>query len=228
MNAPIIPASCFDFMQLVKSNNNREWFAQNKEAYLKELAYIEIFVEAMLNDLNTHDVIETPSAKRSLHRIYRDIRFSKDKTPFKANWIGVFKRATKYRRGGYYYHFEPGHNFLLCGFWAPSPQDIKLVRDDIAFDASPLRKILGSKIFVENFGTLQGETLKTTPKGYDATHEAIDLLRYKQYFIIKRYQDEEVLSKYFFKEAGATFRNMRPFLDYMSEVLSIDINGLPI
>jgi uncharacterized protein (TIGR02453 family) len=228
MSTPIIPVSCFNFMQLLAVNNNREWFTQNKEAYLTELGFVESFVTAMLNDLNTHDAIETTSAKKSLHRIYRDIRFSTDKTPFKTNWTGGFKRASKYRRGGYYYHFEPGNNFLLCGFWSPNPQDLKLVRDDIAFDLTPLRNILDSETFVNNFGKLQGQALKTTPKGYNADHEAIELLRFKQYLVMRRFTDEEVLGPGFFSEASITFKHMRPFLDYMSDVLSTDLNGLRI
>ncbi|RKR84529.1 uncharacterized protein (TIGR02453 family) [Mucilaginibacter gracilis] len=228
MISPVLPASSFNLMRQLKLNNNREWFAQNKEAYQKELALVEGFAHAMLQNLNTHDVIETPSGKKSLHRIYRDVRFSKDKTPFKANWTGGFRRATKYRRGGYYYHFEPGNNFLLAGFWSPNAQDLKLIRDDIAFSAEPLRNILNSPSFVKNFGTLQGETLKTSPKGYDVTHNAIDLLRYKQFLVIRRFTDEEVLSQPFFDTACQTFREMRPFLNYMSEVLSADVNGVSI
>jgi uncharacterized protein (TIGR02453 family) len=228
MSNPILPSSCFDFVNLLKLNNNKEWFIQNKEAYLKELAQVEAFAGAMLQNLNTHDIIETLSGKRSLHRIYRDVRFSKDKTPFKTNWTGGFRRASKYRRGGYYYHFEPGNNFLLGGFWGPSADDLKLIRNDIAFDHIPLSNILNSPSFLTNFGTLQGEALKTTPKGFDADHEAIGLLRYKQYLIIRRFSDEEVLSPNFLEQANQTFQAMRPFFDYMSDVLSTDINGLSI
>jgi uncharacterized protein (TIGR02453 family) len=226
MSLPILPASCFDFMRAVKDNNNREWFALHKEIYQNELVFVERFAEALLQELNTHDVIETATGKKSLHRIYRDIRFSKDKTPFKTDWSGGFRRATKYRRGGYYYHFEPGNSFVLGGFWGPNPQDMKRIRDDIAFDAAPLRAVLNDQTFVDTFGTLQGETLKTTPKGYDPAHEAIDLLRYKQFLVIRRFTDEEVLNQSFFSEVSQAFRNMRPFLDYMSEVLTTDLNGL--
>lgn len=227
-NLPVLPKSCFDFMRQLQSNNNREWFALHKEAYQKEQQKVELFINELLKDLNTHDVIETPSAKKSLYRIYRDVRFSKDKTPFSPGWLGRFKRATKYRRGGYYYHFEPGHSFIIGGFWGPSAPDLKRVRDDIAFDATPLQDILQSQTFKSTFGALQGDKLKTTPKGYPADHEAINLLRHKQYLIIRRFTDEEVLSEDFFPVLSATLKNMRPFFDYMSEVLTTDINGLPL
>jgi uncharacterized protein (TIGR02453 family) len=223
-----IPSSSFNFLNALKENNHREWFNANKAVFQKEQQLIETFAEQLLQELNKHDQIETPSGKNSLHRIYRDTRFSKDKTPYKVNWSGSFRRATKYRRGGYYFHLEPGNSFIAGGFWAPGAQDLKRIRDDIAFDPAPLRKILGSKPFVSTFEALQGEQLKTTPKGFEATHEAIDLLRYKQFLLIRKFTDQEVLSEHFLKEANLTFKNMRPFFDYMSEVLTTDINGLEV
>lgn len=222
---PAIHPSSFRFLNTLAQNNNREWFNDNKDQYLNELQQVEIFADALLAKLNTHDLIETPSGKKSLHRIYRDTRFSHDKTPYKTNWSGGFKRATKQRRGGYYYHIEPGNTFIAGGFWGPVPQDLKRVRDDIAFDPAPLRKILKSKTFINRFGTLKGEQLKTTPKGYEATHEAVDLLRYKQFLLIRQFSDKEVLSEHFLEEASLTFKDMRPFFNYMSDVLTSDPNG---
>ncbi|MCD6068796.1 MAG: hypothetical protein K0S33_3622 [Bacteroidetes bacterium] len=223
-----IPPSAFDFLKNVKKNNNRDWFALHKAEFEKEQKHIELFADALLKELNLHDLIETPTGRKSLHRIYRDTRFSKDKTPYKTNWSGSFKRATKQRRGGMYFHIEQGNSFIAGGFWAPSPEDLKRIRDDIAYDAAPLRKILKSKPFVSTFGTLKGEQIKTTPKGFDAENEGIDLLRYKQFLLVRNFTDKEVLSGTFLKEANQTFRNMRPFFDYMSEVQSSDVNGLSI
>ncbi|PSL44729.1 uncharacterized protein (TIGR02453 family) [Chitinophaga niastensis] len=223
---PLIHQSGFDFLNALKKNNNRDWFNAHKTEFQKELNLVEVFAEALLERLSTHDLIETPSGKKSLHRIYRDTRFSNNKIPYKTNWSGSFKRATKYRRGGYYFHIEQGNSFIAGGFWGPVPQDLKRIRDDISFDAAPLRKILKSKSFISMFKTLEGEQLKTTPKGFDQGHEAIDLLRYKQYLLIRRFSDKEVLSEQFLKEANLTFQGMRPFFDYMSEVLTTDTNGL--
>lgn len=220
--------SNFDFLELLKNNNNREWFNANKPLFLAQLEQIEAFADGLLQDLNTHDVIETPSGKKSLYRIYKDVRFSKDKVPYKTHWSGSFRRASKFRRGGYYFQIEPGNSYVAGGFWGPSPQDLKLIRDDIGFDASPLRKILSSASFISTFGTLKGDQLKTAPKGFDASHEAIDLLRYKQFRLVKRFSDKEVLSAGFLQAAGTAFKNMRPFFDYMSEVLSTDTNGLSV
>lgn len=220
-----IQPSSFNFLKKIKENNNREWFNTHKAAFQAEQDLVEVFIEALLGKLNTHDLIETPSGKKAMHRIYRDTRFSNNKTPYKTNWSGGFKRATKQRRGGYYFHIEPGNSFIAGGFWGPEPQDLKRVRDDIAFDPTPLRKILKAKSFTSMFKTLQGEQLKTTPKGFEADHEAIDLLRYKQFLLIREFTDKEVLSENFLEEANLTFKAMRPFFDYMSDVLTTDVNG---
>ncbi|AWO00499.1 TIGR02453 family protein [Chitinophaga alhagiae] len=221
-----IQLSSFDFLRTLKQNNNREWFNEHKPVYQQELQAVAIFAEALLQLLSETDLIETSSGEKSLHRIYRDTRFSKDKTPYKTNWSGHFRRATRQRRGGYYFHLEPGNSFVAGGFWGPVAEDLKLIRDDIAFDPAPLRKILNTKAFKATFGTLQGEQLKTTPKGYDATHEAIDLLRYKQFLLIRKFTDAEVLNKTFLNEVANAFREMRPFFNYMSEVLTADGNGV--
>jgi uncharacterized protein (TIGR02453 family) len=224
--APQVYKSSFDFLNTLKKNNNRDWFNTHKTTFQAEQDLITIFAEALLQELHAHDEIETPSGKKSLHRIYRDTRFSNDKTPYKTNWSGGFKRATRYRRGGYYFHIEPGNTYLAGGFWAPNPPDLKRIRDDIAFDAAPLRKIINSRSFITTFGTLKGEQVKTTPKGFPADHEAIDLLRYKQFLLIKKFSDKEVLSEHFLKEANQAFKNMRPFFNYMSEILATDANGM--
>ncbi|MDR7211247.1 DUF2461 domain-containing protein [Flavobacterium piscis] len=227
-NQILIPQSSLDFLLQLKENNNKPWFESNKPNYLKELNHIENFADALLQELSKTDVLETSSGKKSVYRIYRDIRFSKDKTPFKTFWGGSYTRATKERRGGYYFHLEKGNSFFAGGFWGPNAADLKRIRTEFAHDAKPMQKILQSESFVSTFGTLQGEQLKTAPKGFDVNHPAIDLLRYKQFLIIKRFTDEEVLSSHFLEQALDTCKNMRPFFDYMSEVLTTDLNGASV
>lgn len=227
-NHIVIPKSSLDFLRQLKENNNKPWFEANKTNYLKELNHIETFADALLQELSKTDVLETASGKKSVYRIYRDIRFSKDKTPFKTFWGGSFTRATNERRGGYYFHLERGNSFIGGGFWGPNAADLKRIRSEFAHDSSPMQKILNSKSFISTFATLQGEQLKTAPKGFDINHEAIDLLRYKQFLIIKRFTDDEVLSPLFLEQALETCKNMRPFFDYMSEVLTTDINGASV
>ncbi len=146
----------------------------------------------------------------------------------KLTGAGVLKGLPNYGRGGYYFHIEPGNSFIAGGFFGPSPQDLKRIRDDIAFDAKPLRKIIKSKSFISTFGILRGEQVKTTPKGFDAADPAIDLLRYKQFLVKRNFTNKEVSDSSFLKEANLTFKKMRPFFDYMSEVLSTDINGITV
>ncbi len=225
---PRVHPSALSFLDDLKRNNNRDWFNANKTAFQQEQELIEAFAGALLHDLNAHDVIETASGKKSLYRIYRDTRFSADKTPYKTHWSGSFKRAAKHRRGGYYFHIERGNSFVGGGFWGPEKEDLKRIREEIAHDATLLRKILNSQSFISTFESLKGEQLKTTPKGFDAGHPDVDLLRYKQFLLIRRFSDEDVLSPDFANQVGQTFKNMRPFFDYMSELLTTDANGLPI
>lgn len=228
MAAPIINSSSFTFLKQLAKNNNRDWFNAHKDRYLEEHETIAVFAEALLHEMNRHDVIETASGKKSLHRIYRDTRFSKEKTPYKTNWSGSFRRATKARRGSYYFHIEPGNTFIGGGFWGPEPDDMKRIRDEFAYDAKPFRKIIGTKTFRDTFGELYGEQIKTTPKGYSAADPAIDLLRYKQFLLIKHFSDKEVMSPNFLKEVNNGFKKMRPFLDYMTGVLTTDTNGISL
>ena len=227
-NIQSIQPSSLAFLKLLKENNEREWFNANKTTFQKEQVLIETFAQHLLDLMNTHDVIETPSGKKSLYRIYRDTRFSTDKTPYKTHWSGSFKRAGKSRRGGYYFHIEPGNSFVAGGFWGPNAEDLKLIRDNLAFDASAFREIIQSQSFVSNFGNLKGDQLKTTPKGFDAGHPDIDLLRYKQFILVKKYTDEQVLAQGFPELVVQTFFQMRPFLDYMTEILTTDANGMDL
>lgn len=216
------------FLDTLKANNDREWFNANKDQYLKQHQNIIEFADDLLEKLNKHDNIETPSGKKSLFRIYRDVRFSKDKSPYKTNWAGGFKRATKHLRGGYYFHIEPDNVFVGGGFWAPNKEDLQRIREDIVTDADELKAILDSKDFKDAFGELEGEQLKTSPKGFDKEHPDIDLLRYKQFIVSKKFSKEEALSKDFSKMVDDTFKKMRPFFDYMSVSVTTDANGVSI
>jgi len=221
----VISKANYNFLKQLKENNNRDWFNANKDEYLKQHQNTIEFADALLLEMNKHDNIETATGKKSLYRIYRDVRFSKDKSPYKSNWAGAFKRATKQLRGGYYFHIQPGNSMVGGGFWGPNKDDLLRIREDIASDASELRKVINSKSFKKTFGTLQGNQLKTSPKGFNKEHPDVDLLRYKQFIIAKKFTDKEVLSPDFYKMVSNTFKEMRPFFDYMSESVTTDING---
>jgi uncharacterized protein (TIGR02453 family) len=217
---PILPAT-LKFLKDLEKNNNREWFLAHKTQFESATANMKDVNDEVIKGLNKKDVID----QGKLFRIYRDVRFSKDKTPYKNHFGTHFVRAGKERRGGYYLHIQPGDTFVGGGFWEPNPEDLKRIRDEIAYDDKPLRKILASKSFVTNFGKLEGDELKTAPSGYDRNSPAIDLIRKKQYLLSRKFKDKEVLDPGFSKEIVKTFEAMRPFFDYMSEVLTTNTDG---
>lgn len=223
-----ISKSNFDFLHQLKKNNNREWFNKNKDWYQREHQNTIDFADALIEELSKEDLIETSSGKKSLFRIYRDVRFGKDKSPYKTSWSGGLKRATNQRRGGYYFHIEPGKSIAAGGFWGPNSADLALIRAHIAQDDSSLRKIINSKSFISSFGELKGEQVKTAPKGYTRDHPSIDLLKYKQFILTHSFTDKQVLSKDFAQEMAGTLLNMRPFFDCMTEMLTTDMNGISL
>jgi len=221
----VINKSSLQFLKALSGNNNREWFNERKDQYLAARDNIIEFADALLVLMNKHDKIETPSGKKSLFRIYKDVRFSKDKTPYNTHWNGVLKRATKKLRGSYYFHLKPGNSFIAGGFWGPEPEDLKRIRMDIQMNYEDWNKLLGSKSFKNTFKKLQGEQLSSAPRGFDKDHPAIDLLRYKQFILRYDFSDKEVTGPDFPKKVNEIFKKMRPFLDHMSEVLTTDLNG---
>jgi len=226
INSMKITPSTLEFLKLIRANNTRDWFLTNKNLYENALADITVFAEDLLLRMTKIDSIETPTAKKSLMRIYRDVRFSKDKSPYKSHWGGGFSRATKARRGGYYYHIQPGDNtFVGGGFWGPNKDDLLLLRQQIQLNPEPLRKVISTKTFKNTFGQLEGDQLKTAPKGFDKEDPNIDLLRFKQFVIRKTFSDKEIMSSSFSEQVATTFEAMLPFLEVMSDYLTTDLNG---
>ncbi len=228
MDSRGIDKSTFTFLRQLAKNNNRPWFNDHKDRYLAEYESMIGFAEDLMKEVATFDQLVPMSGKKSLFRIYRDVRFSKDKSPYKTAFAGRIKRATELLRGGMYYHIEPGNCVIAGGFWKPNSDDLKRIRQEIDYDDKPLRKILASSSFKKHFGELEGDQVKTSPKGYAKDHPAIDLLRYKQWLLIRRFSDEEAMADSFLKEVVQTFKAMRPFFDYMSDVLTTDANGVRI
>ncbi len=223
-----IDKSTIQFLEKLKKNNNRDWFQANKKEYETAHQNVIDFSTELLERLSAHDAIETPTGKKALYRIYRDVRFSKDKSPYKTWFAGGFKRATKQLRGGYYFHLEPNSVFAAGGFWGPNKDDLLLIRRQIQADPAPLRKILASKSFKSHFGELKGEQLKTAPKGFDKEDPTVDLLRYKQFLLSKEIDVSQLTSPKLLDEIESSFLAMRPFFDYMSEILTTNLNGEPL
>lgn len=224
-----INPNTFKYLEELSLNNNREWFQTHKERYHDAHEDVIEFTAQLIDKMNQHDQLVPKSAKQSLFRIYRDIRFSKDKTPYKTGFMGSMKRDTKWLRGGYYFKIAPNNETAIVGgFWGPNASDIGRIRQEIGADPSPMRKITSARSFHSNFGELQGDELKTAPRGYSKEHPDIDLLRRKQFLLVRNFDDSDVMQADFLKTVIKTYRAMRPFLDYMSEVLTTDENGVPI
>ena len=215
------PSELYTFFKELKHNNNREWFAAHKPRFKEIESQVKAFGEALKDQLNQHDSI----VRFKLFRIYRDVRFSKDKTPLKTHFGLTWHRTKPQNRGGYYLHLSPGKNFLACGFWAPNPADLKRIRQEIDIDGDEYRAILNDKSFRSVWGELEGEAVKTAPKGYAKDHPQIDLLRFKQHIFTIDYTDKEVCQPDFIDRADKALQAVRPFVDYMSDVLTTNADG---
>ncbi|MBU2946413.1 DUF2461 domain-containing protein [Zobellia uliginosa] len=218
---PIITKGTLNFLIQLKKNDNREWFTENKPEFKTHEQSVKAFFEAVAGKLGAHDEIE----KTKMFRIYRDVRFSKDKTPYKAHLAGSFSRAGAQRRGGYYLHIKPGDSFLATGFWNPNKHDLLRIRKELEQDASEMREIISKSSFKKVWGELQGDELKTAPKGFDKEHKDIDLIKKKQFIFTRKLLDKEVLSPNFAEEVDKAYSAIRPFFDYMSDVLTTNLNG---
>lgn len=217
-----IPKETLPFLKKLSKNNNRDWFNDNKA----EFKAIETKVKEAYNSLgellNNHDQID----KVKVFRIYRDVRFSKNKLPYKTHFGGSFHRKKPELRGGYYLHLQPNNeSFIATGFWEPNKEDLFRIRKEFEMDDSEIREILNQTKFNNTWGGFVGDELKTAPKGFDKEHQAIDLIRKKQFIFIKKYTDKEVNSKGFLDDVNTSFVNVRPFFDYMSDVLTTNLNG---
>lgn len=214
--------SIFEFLKKLAANNDRDWFTENKKEFTSIQTEVKSFYAAIQENLEKHDEIE----KHKLFRIYRDVRFSKDKTPYKTHFAGSYSRLGAHLRGGYYLRLKPGESFLAGGFWEPNKEDLFRIRKELEIDASDFREVIGDANFVKYFGTeLEGEELKTAPKGFDKTHPDIDLIRKKGYIAVRNFTDEEVLSPNFLAEVDASYQALRPFFDLMSSILTTNLNG---
>lgn len=217
-----IPKSAIDFFKKLKKNNNRDWFNDHKKEFKTIEAEVKVVYNSIFEYLNTHDEID----KLKMFRIYRDVRFSKDKTPYKTHFGGSFHRTKPRLRGGYYLHIAPNNeSFIATGFWEPSKNDLLRMRKEFEMDDTEIREIINKKKFKAIWGAFVGDELKTAPRDFDKDHPAIDLIKKKQYIFTKKYTDKEVISEGFLKEVDSSFKAIRPYFDYMSDVLTTNLNG---
>lgn len=217
----MISKDLLKFLSDLKQNNDRDWFNAHKSTFKAHEADAKAFFKSVHEELSKTDEIE----KHKLMRVYRDVRFSKDKTPYKPRFAGSFSRATAALRGGYYLNIEPGNSIAGGGFYGPNADDLKRIRQEFDMDDSEIRAILNDKAFKAMFGELRGEELKTAPRGFDPNSKAIDLIRKKQFYVIREFTDKEVLAPDFKDKVIETYQVIRPYFDYMSSVLTTNANG---
>jgi len=221
MNPQVNP-SIFKFLNTLKDNNNRPWFAENKEYYLEEEEKIKSFFTSIFQGLQLQDNLEGMKA----YRIYRDVRFSKDKSPYKLYRSCSYKRATAALRGGYHLEITPDGSFLAVGFWQPNKEDLLRIRQEFELDVDTITDILNSKEIGETFGGFyKRNILKKAPKGFDKNHPNIQLINKKDFILLRKFTNKEVLHKDFQKTVLNSFKSVKPFFDYMSSVLTTDLNG---
>lgn len=216
-----VPRNTISFLKKLKLNNNRDWFNDNKEEFKDIQSGLKTFAQDVNDSLNVSDNIE----KLKIFRIYRDLRFSKDKTPYKKNIGMAFHRAKPELRGGYYLEISADQSFIAVGFWNPNKEDLLRIRKEIEIDGQEFKRIINQKKIKDIWGDIKGEEVKTSPKGFKSEHEYIDLIKKKQFIFIKNLKEEEILDKNFQKQLISYFVSIRPFFDYMSEILTTNLDG---
>jgi uncharacterized protein (TIGR02453 family) len=212
--------STFKFLKDLKKNNNKTWFEKNKSGYLDAKEDAEHFVEQLINGFGKIDADIAPlHAKDCTYRIYRDVRFSSDKTPYKTH-MGAFlnKGGKKAPTAGYYFHAEPGRSMAGGGLWMPMPAELNKVRQEIDYNFAEWTKILGARKFKKYFpeGLDQEAILSRPPKGYDAENPAIEFLKLKSFVVTRSLTDEQMTSRSLLKEVLKTFESMKDFVYFLN------------
>jgi len=210
------------FLRHLKQNNNRDWFNDNKQLYEEAKNKFEEFVNILIPKIKEFDKdIDVNSAKECTYRIYRDVRFSKNKEPYKTNFGAyVSKEGRKSKFAGYYIQIEPELSFAGGGVYCPQPAVLKSIRQDIYSDANRFKEIITDTNFKKIFPEIFGDKLKTAPRGFNKDFEDISLLNYKSYVVVKNLLDKDVLSNNFLNNILDVFKTQKPFNDYINGILT--------
>jgi uncharacterized protein (TIGR02453 family) len=209
------------FLKAISNNNNRDWFEKNKPQYLESKQLFEDFVTAMLAELTKfNDGFAGLNPKKLPFRIYRDVRFSKDKRPYKVNMGAGFSPGGKMiQEPGYYLHIEPGNkSFVASGLYMPDNENLAKVRQEIDYNFKKFDSILKNKKFKTTFNTFDDfDKLKTAPKGYPKDHPHIEWLKYKSFIVSHYFTDTQVKEKTFLKKVIETCKTAKPLNDFLLE-----------
>lgn len=210
------------FLNELKTNNSKEWFDANRKTYETCRKTFLALTQEIINGISKFDPeLTNVEAKSCVFRINRDIRFSKDKTPYKTNFGALMGAQGKKSEGtGYYIHLAHDYNFAGGGIYMPQPAVLAAIRQEIDYNPDALKKLIESKDFKETFGSIQGDALKTAPKGYPKDHPNIELLRLKSFYVLKEYSDKEVTTEGFLEEALSTYKKAYDFNQYLKVAIS--------
>lgn len=216
-----ISSSTFDFLSALKENNNREWFNTNKDAYEEAKTNIENFIQSLIYKLADFDphIEKSISAKQCLFRIYRDVRFSKDKSPYKT-WFaaGISLDGRKLDGPEYYIHLEPANSFIAVGYWRPKKEHLELIRQEIDYNLSAFEKALEEGNWTVD-DLSKEDKLKRPPAGYSDEHEAIELIKLKSFIIYKPLHDDQVLKPFALEDIIKIFRQTLAFKNFIHEAI---------
>lgn len=215
-------SSTLKFLKELKKNNNRPWFEEHRQQYETAKEDFLLLTEKLITGIAVFDPpIALLKSKDCVFRINRDVRFSKDKSPYKNNIAGYFNRNGKKGTGaGYYLHIEPGKSFAAGGMWMPEPKELACIRQEIDYSFDSWKKIIGNATFKKTFiEGIKGETLVRPPKGYDDTNPAIAYLKMKNFVVTRSFTDTEIQSKTFAKDVANTFKAMKPMIDFLNSAI---------
>ncbi|MGN6800690.1 MAG: DUF2461 domain-containing protein [Ginsengibacter sp.] len=218
----MISPSTLSFLKSLKKNNNKPWFDNNRDKYSAAKNNFEEFVASLLQNYSSIDEdLKGLAVKDCCFRINRDIRFSKNKTPYKISLSASFNRGGKKSIfAGYYFYLQPGGNsFVGGGLWRPEPNELKKLRQEIDYCLPEFKKIITATSFKKNYDELEREenqVLVNVPKGYDKENPAADFLKMKSFVATKNLSDQEVLSPNLEKEIIKSFKALMPLVKFIN------------
>lgn len=208
-----------EFLKKLKTNNNKDWFVNNKPVYLEAKAEFDALVESMIPDIHRFDaqISGDLKAKDCTFRIYKDVRFSKDKSPYKTNMGAVFNPGGKKTAvAGYYMHVEPGNSFFGGGVYMPDAERLHDIRQEIDYHQQEFTKLLKAKSFLNYFDGLSPEDkLKNPPKGFDKEHPLLDILKNKHFIVTHHISDKQLLDKKSKSYILEGFKAMHPLMEFL-------------
>ena len=222
MTAPRFTAGTLSFLRRLKRNNRREWFNAHRDEYERDVREPMIAViERLAVDFRSFAPDLVASPKRSLYRIYRDIRFSEDKKPYKTHVAAVFpsRDLPKHEGAGMYLHVAPDGVWVGGGLWAPQTPQLQIIREHVAANHRRLRAIVMAPAFRKVVGELEGERLQRVPRGFPHAHEAAEYLKYRQFLAGAEFPAAFATSPRFYRGVLGVFRSIAPLVRFLNQAL---------